>query len=45
MTDVNSAELRELWDDLVREDVPPVDIPLREVGLGDKPLDELFSRR
>ena len=44
VTDMISAELRALRGDLVRKDVPPVDIPLREAGLGDEPLDELFSR-
>ena len=44
VTDVDSAELRQLRDDLVRADVPPVDIPLKEVAMVDDPLDEPFSR-
>ena len=44
VTDVDSAELRELRDDLARADVPPVDIPLEEVAMVDDPLDEPFSR-
>ena len=44
VTDADLAELRVLRDDLVRADVPPVDIPLEEVGIVDDPLDEPFSR-
>ena len=44
VTDVDSAELRALRDDLVRADVPLVDIPLEEVGMVDDPLEEPFSR-
>ena len=33
VTDADSVELRALRDDLVRADVPPVDIPLEEVGM------------
>ena len=44
VTDVDSAELRALRDELVREDVPLVDIPLKEVGMVDDPLNEPFSR-
>ena len=43
VTDVDSAELRALRDELVRDDVPPLDISLKKVGMVDDPLDEPFS--
>ena len=44
VTDVDSVKLRAIRYELVREDVPPVDISLKEVGMVDDPLDEPFSR-
>ena len=41
--DMKSPEFRELRDDLVREDVPPADIPLRSDGVSNESLDELFT--
>ena len=45
LTDMNSFEFRELRDDLVRDDVPSVDIPLRSVEVVNESLDELFTRK
>ena len=44
LTDTNSPEFELLRIDLVREEVPPVDIPLRDVGLPAEQLDVSFSR-
>ena len=45
LTDMNSPEFEELRSYLVQEDVSLADIPLRGVGVGDKHLDEPFTRR
>ena len=44
LTDIGSPEFVRLRDELVREDVPLVTIPLRESGVGKEYFDEPFTR-
>ena len=44
LTDLKSPEFVELGDELVRGEVPPADIPLREVGVGGGHCVEPFTR-
>ena len=45
LTDLNSPEFVKLRDELVQGEVPPADIPLREVGVGVGHYVEPFTRR